>query len=537
MISKVVIVGGGSSGWLAATAFKRYYPEKNVILIESKTVPRIGVGESTTATFRSFVKDMLKIDESEFMVGSEAIYKQAVKFQDFYYLGDGGFYYPFGEAYTEGLTALGLDAWDVVKSFNKDLPVTDFTASVSPIHALYMKNKISDNLNGEFDNYDPNMHRGYHLNAPKLADYLKDRCISLGVTYIQADVLDADMVDEKIASVVLDDGSRVEGDLFVDCTGFRSALINKKMNSKFIDLSYKLPNNRVWATPIQYKNIYSEMTPYTNSTALKNGWAWYTPIWSRIGNGYAYSDKYTNPEDALTEFKSYLLSTKTPLRLSKEEVDDLPFFEVKMRAGFYEEGMIKNVVSVGLSSGFLEPLEGTGLYFIQESITQLMRILNRRDLNQFAIDHYNAYMKNLYLVWADGISLFYASSVRDDSEYWKEIKNKKFDAESVMSNHMYSYHGIQSFIKRALVDTPDLRTFFDLYANVSRGMEMVTRADHAIIDRWQLWDGLNYEELAAHFKSIFDERKAKWELNSRLAPHIYDYLNNRFYFNKDTRAK
>ena len=526
---KAVIVGGGSSGWLTASAFKRYYPDTEVVVVESKNIPRIGVGESTTATFRHFINGQLKIDESEFMVGSEAIYKMAVKFEDFYYLGDKGFYYPFGEANLDGVGPLGLDAWDVVKHYNKDLPRTDFTASMSSIHALYTQNKISDNLNGEFDNYEPDLQRGYHLNAPKLADFLKDRCIKQGVVYIQADVVDADMLDGSVASVILDDGLRVTGDLFVDCTGFKSLLISKKMGSKFIDMSYKLPNNRAWATPISYKDVYSEMTPYTNSTALKNGWCWYTPIWSRIGNGYSYSDKYTDPESALQEFKDYLGSGKTPLKLSKQEIEDLPFFEVKMRAGFYEEGMIKNVVSIGLSSGFLEPLEGTGLYFIQEAITTLMRVLGRKDINQFAIDSYNVYMKNLYMVWADAISLFYASSVRDDSQYWKDIKNKRFELDILSAPYMYAHHGFQSFIKRALVDTPELRTFFDVFAAVSRGTDLLTRADATVIDRWETWDKISFEDQARQFKELFDFRKNKWETNAKDAPHIYDYLSSKFY--------
>lgn len=525
---KVIVVGGGTSGWLTIGAFLRYYPQFDITLVESKSVPIIGVGESTTATFKHFINSHLKIDDQEFMVGTDAIYKMSVKFEDFYYVGDGGMHYPFGTAVLNGLGPLGLEAWDVVKSHNQELRSSDFNECMTPAYSLFTKNKYSENLNNEFDGYTPRIETAYHLNAPQLAVYLKNKYKDR-IKYIQANVKDADMFEGSVASLILDDGSRLAGDLFVDCSGFRSILLSKKMNAKMVDLSHKLPNNKAWAVPINYSDVYSQMTPYTHSYALKNGWAWYTPVWSRIGNGYAYSDKYIDAENALQEFKDYLVNGKSPHCLSKKEVEDLPFFQLNMNAGYLEEPMIKNVVAVGLAGGFLEPLEGTGLYFVTESIINLMRILERRGLNQLVIDSYNSYMANLYKVWVDSTSFFYACTTRDDSDYWKEIKNKKFEPDITSNKFMYAHHGYQSFIKRAFVDSPELRGTYDLYASVSRGMDYITHASPVVMDRWEAWDNIDFSEHSKHFKAVFDERKNRWRKSAESAPHIYDYLLEKFH--------
>ncbi len=523
-LNKIVIVGGGSSGWMSAAALIKYFPNLNITLVESKNIPTIGVGESTTATMKHFINGHLGIKDEDFLSGVDGIYKMAVKFTDFRYEGDGGFYYPFGKPELGGLDPFGLEAWDIVKTFNPEIPQEDFIKSLFSTYELFNNNKINDNESKQFGNYNPKIERGYHLNANKLGTWLKDNyCLPKGVNHVFADIIDVVSDDDGIQSLKLSDGNSIDGDFFIDCSGFKSILLSKIMKPTFVDLSHALPNNRAWATPILYKNKEKEMIPYTSSTALKNGWAWYTPIWSRIGNGYAYCDKFVTPEEALSEFKEYLLSDKVPIKLTKEEVDLLPFFELKMNAGYYKESMVKNVAAIGLSGGFLEPLEGTGLYFVTEALLSLVRVLKRN--NQFSRDAFNKYMERLYDEWCAGLSIFYAQTDREDSLYWKTIKNKTFFPEK--NNFVFN-----KYMERGISDCVYDRNYFDLWSAVIHGTDFFNR-DSSIIDRWQFWDsGSNYKEISEYYKNLFNERKEKWKTLANFSPNNYEYLKNKFYKNE-----
>lgn len=513
-MNHIVIVGGGSAGWLAAAGLVRYFPNKKITVVESKNIPIIGVGESTAAPLKHFINQHLKISDKEFMSSTDAIYKMSVKFTDFYHIDDGGFHYPFQLPYIKDMEMLGSESWDLVKAVNKSIPKDDYIKSMISSYSLFSENKINENRNGEFDNYLFDVDMGYHLDATKLGTALKDHyCLPRGVNHVIADVLDAHLNDTGVEYLELAGGEKLYGDLFVDCTGYRSMLLGGKMKAEFVDVSDQLPNNRAWATPIKYKDVYKEMQPYTSCTALKNGWAWYTPIASRIGNGYAYSDKHTTPEEALLEFKEYLASDNVPVKLSKEEIDKLPFFEIKMKPGYYKQAMIKNVVAVGLSGGFLEPLEGTGLLFISSTILQLVKILQRKGINQFVVEAFNNYMNDRYETWLETLSVFYAQSIRDDSEYWREIKNKQWNFDRNSWKRMMLDHGGQAN---------------DAYSYIARGCDFAMDIDEDTLDRWQMWDShINYRQLADQYLNIMNHRKAKWKYHADNSPHIYDYLKQK----------
>ena len=510
----IVIVGGGSAGWLAAAGLIRYFPNKKITLVESKNIPIIGVGESTAAPFKHFINHHLMINDVEFMSEVDAIYKMSVRFKDFYHLGDTGFHYPFQLPNTKAVEEFGAGAWDLVKHYNKSLPPDDYIKSMISSYWLFSENKINENFNGEFDNYHFNLEMGYHLDATKLGTALKDHyCLPRGVNHVIADVADAQLNEQGVEYLELANGEKLYGDLFVDCTGYRSMLLGGKMKAEFVDVTDKLPNNRAWATPIKYKDVYKEMQPYTSCTALKNGWAWYTPISSRIGNGYAYSDKHTTPEAALQEFKEYLASDNVPVKLSKEEIDNLPFFEIKMKPGYYKQAMVKNVVAVGLSGGFLEPLEGTGLLFISSTILQLVKILQRKGINQFVIEAFNKYMEDRYETWLETLSVFYAQSIRDDSEYWREIKNKQWNFDRNLWKRMMLDHGGHAE---------------DAYSYISRGCEFTMDVDDTSLDRWKYWDpNVDFEQLAIKYSIEFEKRKRRWQQAADQSPHIYDYMKQK----------
>lgn len=523
-IKKIVILGGGSAGWLSAANFLRYFPSKSVTLVESATVPTIGVGESTTAMMKYFINGNLKIKDQDFLPGVDGFYKMSVKFEDFYKLNDGGFHYPLASPFVDGIGELGIQAWDLVKYFFKILDRNDFVESYYPSYHLLKDHKFNKNLHNQFDNFDPDLHLGYHFDANKLGAWLRDHyCLEKGLHHIIGDFAYAETNDNGIRCLKLTDGREVSGDLFVDCSGFRSLLLSGIMKPSYTDVSYKLPNNRAWATPIKYKDRYAEMLPYTNCTALKNGWAWYTPIASRIGNGYSYSDKYIDADDALNEFKNYLKCGKLPVKLSKNEIENLPYFQLTMKAGYYNENMIKNVVGIGLSAGFLEPLEGTGLLFVTDALLSLNKILYRESLNQFSIDTFNLYMKEFYETWIDTLCSFYFQTIRDDSEYWKEIKNKQFDKNILDNNNSVDYYSIKKYAQRLII--PWSNSFHDAFGCVSRGCELNFNINESTFDSIRLLNkNHDYEKIALDLKYIFDARKNQWKQSAAHSQHILDYL-------------
>jgi flavin-dependent dehydrogenase len=533
-IDSIVIVGGGSSGWLAASGLIRYFPEKKITVIESSNIPTIGVGESTTALLKEYINVHLGIEDKTFMPGVDAIYKMSVKFNDFYHLQDGGFHYPFVSTYTEGLEPFQEESWDIVKNFFPETTRQDFVKSLVSTSHLFENNKISTNESLKFDNYNPNYMLGYHLDANKLGIWLRDNyCIPRGVSHVIAEVkrvVTSEKGVEKLRTSVGD----ITADLYIDCTGFKGLLISALGESEYVDLSHKLPNNKAWAVPTQYSDVYKEMTPYTNCTALENGWAWYTPIWSRIGNGYAYCDRYVSEEEALTEFKNYLLSNKNIRKLTKKEVENLPFFKLNMRAGFYKESFVKNVCAIGLSSGFLEPLEGTGLYFITDSVLLLTKLIDRGRINQFNKDSFNMHMQTKWSDWSDVLSVFYAYSVREDTEYWKEISNKKFDERIIDPNfYSFSYGGLKEYAETSIYSHGFARnkTVGRNRANdfISVGYDMTMNIDGPSIEEMSYHLGLDFKQLANQYKKIFDKNIQKWSSAAEKEPHIYDFLKMYLY--------
>ena len=180
-----------------------------------------------------------------------------------------------------------------------------------------------------------------------------------------------------------------------------------------------LPNNSAWATSVAYKDKKNELKPYTNCTALKNGWVWNIPSWDKIGTGYVYSDKYISDENALKEFKKYLDSKNTDYSKSK-------FNNIKMRVGIHERIFVKNVCAIGLSAGFIEPLESNGLLSVHEFLKHLVKILKRGVVSQWDKDNFNFTCKTFFDEFAEFVSFHYCLSSRTDSKYWKDIKNRSY---------------------------------------------------------------------------------------------------------------
>jgi len=524
---KIVVVGGGSSGWLVASGLVRYCPNYDITVVESPTIPTIGVGESTTAYVKHFIKDCLKIDESHFLKETSGIYKMSVLFKNFSKNNTEGYHYPFGLPNTQELDNSFVVAWDIVKNYNKDIKPEDFIKYMYPAHSLFSKNKINENLNNEFDGFNFDSDLGYHFDANKVGKYLQTYyCAPKGVKHISDNVKDVIFLDEEVEYLLLDSGEKIYADLFIDCTGFKSLLLGQKMKPKFIDVSDKLLNNRAWATPTKYDDIYSQMQPYTTATALGSGWAWYTPIASRVGNGYAYSENFIDPQDALEEFKKYLLKSKNH-NLTKNQIDELPFFEIKMKTGFYETAMVKNVVGIGMSSGFLEPLEGTGLHFIIESIYSLIKIIENGKPNQFLIDSFNLRVNELYRSWVDTLSFIYLSSKKDDTDYWKHISKLSFvNLDFTSKNH---FHDTNDFAYRLHYWT---RHHYenDLFNNVVRGSGLINNFNQMDADMFsmnQRKNGTTSEELYKKYYDIMVKNLQKWEDNSTNSLHIYDFLKSK----------
>ena len=260
----------------------------------------------------------------------------------------------------------------------------------------------------------------FNFDATAFGQYLKKTiCLPKGVKLINSTVEKVNTNDDGVESLILADKQKLTADLYIDCTGFKSLLLEEALGVKFNSIENLIPNNKAWATHIPYTDKNTQLQPFTNCTALNNGWAWNIPLWSRIGAGYAYSDKHISDDEALEEFKNYIRTN-----YEKIPVDDLEFKPITMRNGIHEKTWEKNVVAIGLSSGFIEPLESTGLMTTYEWLLSLIYTLRKGFVNQWDRDSFNYALKNIYYGHANFVAMHYALSPRNDTPYWQDVTER-----------------------------------------------------------------------------------------------------------------
>ncbi len=411
---KIIVAGGGSAGWMTAATLIKAFPHKEIVVIESPNIKGIGVGESTLGQINNWL-DFLEIKDEDFMPFTKASYKLSIRFEDFYKKGDGGFHYPFGRVFENGLIGY-KEFWVAKKKMFPKTPVSDYANSISPQMALVNNNVLFKNEDREFPLFDFKYSVAYHFNASKFAEWLKEfYCKPRGVKHILEDIISIETNEEGIKTL----NKKYSADLFIDCTGFKSLLLEKTLKEPFCDYSYLLPNNKAWATSVPYKDKEKELKPYTNCTAIENGWVWNIPTWDKIGTGYVYSDKHISDEKALSEFKKHL-------NKKGSNYTNSIFNNIKMKVGIHERLFVKNVCAIGLAAGFIEPLESNGLLSVHEFLFRLILILSRGKTTQWDRDNFNVSCKAFFDDFTEFVALHYALSQRTDTPYWQDISKKSF---------------------------------------------------------------------------------------------------------------
>ena len=416
-INKVVIVGGGSSGWMTAAALCKNFPDMEITLIESKDVKTIGVGESTLQQINSFF-DILGLEDEDWMSKCDATYKVSIAFTDFRERGS-KFQYPFGVSGGKHMP-LGHDCWPIIRSLNPEQnPLEKFAEFYNPNTYLANYNKLTANEDQSVINFKFKHDTAYHFDATKFGIYLRDTiCKPNGLNHILEEVVDVIQKENgDIEYITTESGSKFEADLFVDCTGFKSLLLEQKMGSEFISFSDTPLNDRALATKLDYDDPEVEMENVTNCTAIENGWVWNIPLWNRIGSGYVYSSKFVDKNQAEIEFRNHLKSK------GKKIPDSAEILDIHIKHGRHEKAWVGNVIAVGLSYGFIEPLESTGLLTTHENIYRLVRILQRRDGRVTGVDKtlLNNHLSQVLDSSKSFIGIHYALSLRDDTEYWRHV--------------------------------------------------------------------------------------------------------------------
>jgi len=417
-IKRILIVGGGSSGWMTAASLCKNIPDIDITVIHSPNIPTIGVGESTILHINRFLNNLELVDE-DWMQACNATYKTSIDFTNF--CGDGKrVSYPFGEA--SYLNKYEPFDWFLKQSIlgadNEEY--VDFAMGSSELIKQNKLTKDDPNIIG----WDFNNHTAYHMDAELFGRYLKAQyCIPQGVKCVLDDVVEIKQnEDGSIQSITTNEHGDLSADLFVDCTGFKSLLLDKTLKEPFNSFKDKLINDKAVATRLKYKDIDVEMEHRTNATTMNSGWVWNIPLWNRIGTGYVYSSQFLTEQEAEKEFGDFLINDRDITR-SQDEVEQCEMMHVNIRPGIHSRSWVKNVCAIGLSNGFIEPLESTGLMLTNVAIFELVKTLQSRSgrVNRYDKDIFNSAVRRGMSNFSGFIAGHYALAERDDTPYWKYV--------------------------------------------------------------------------------------------------------------------
>lgn len=403
-IEKIVIVGGGTAGWMAAAAFAKFLAPKNISihLVESPNISTVGVGEATLPGIRDF-NLALGIDELDFIRKTQATFKLGIEFSDWNLPGE-SFFHPFSRY---GQPLHGTDfysLWLHLKKQGKVANLSHFCLS-SMLAKYHRFAQPKENPQTPLAEY----HYAYQFDASLYADYLRDFSVmKLGVNLYKETVVSVTQCDDgSIERLCFESGGSLEGDLFIDCTGMRGLLIEQTLKTGFDDWSHWLPVNS--AVTIQTESAL-EPLPFTKAIALDSGWQWRIPLQHRTGNGYVYCDKFTSDQRAAETLLD---------NLSGEPISDPRV--IKFTTGRRKKFWNKNCLCLGLSSGFLEPLESTSISLIQTGIDKILRYFPDAGINQTDIDTVNDLAEAEMESIRDFILLHYVLSERRDSNFWRHM--------------------------------------------------------------------------------------------------------------------
>ena len=404
-IEKIAIIGGGTAGWMAASALSQLLGRTgiDITLIEAPDIPTVGVGEATIPQINLF-NQLLGIDENDFIRKTSATFKLGIEFVDWGNKGE-SYIHPFG---TYGVDMEGIH-----------------------FHHFYMKSKALGNSNSIGDYclqvYGAKANKftrpqnvpnsplskiayAFQFDATLYAKYLRELSIKNGVKRIEAKVIGVSQNedDEFIETLTLDTGKKIDADFFIDCSGFKGLLIEDTLNAGYEDWSHWLPVNRAVAVACEQTQ---DPIPYTRATAREAGWQWRIPLQHRLGNGYVYCDKYITPEKAEKKLLDSLEGS--PLAAPKH---------LKFTTGHRKKFWDKNCLALGLSAGFMEPLESTSIHLVQSGLARLMALFPDKGFNPSDVEYYNRRTLDEYVRVRDFLITHYKVTRRNDTPFWNYVR-------------------------------------------------------------------------------------------------------------------
>ena len=405
-LDTIVIVGGGTAGWMAAASLSKILKNKYTIrLIESDEISTVGVGESTIPMINRF-NDVLGINEDVFMRETRATFKLGIEFVDWGHIGE-RYMHGFGNIGQDLLTVDFYQYWLKMYQAGKAPDLEHY--SINRMAARQNKFMRADRSHGNSPLGD--IVHAFHLDAGLYARYLRKYSEGHGVTRIEGKVVDTLVraSDGHVDAVRMENGELVGGELFIDCSGFRGLLIEQALHTGHDDWSEWLPCDRAWAVPCASSGA---LLPYTRATARPAGWQWRIGLQHRTGNGHVYSSGFTSDEQAGRVLLDGLDGT------ALDEPRQLRFVTGRRRKSW-----VKNVVAIGLSAGFVEPLESTSINLIETAVGKLLELFPDRDCRPELADEFNRFMGIRYESVRDFIVLHYKLTKRDDSEFWRYCAN------------------------------------------------------------------------------------------------------------------
>lgn len=469
-VRRIVIAGGGTAGWMAAAAMavKLGLPPGAITLIESTEIGIVGVGEATVPHIRLF-NATLGIDERDFMAATQATFKLGIEFCDWARKGD-SYIHPFGDFGRPVGRHPFHQIW--LRLHAAGMAPDIFDCSLPVVAARRGRFQLPDEQGGGVLS---TFGYAYHFDATLYAPYLRAIAEARGVRRLDARIgqVDQDPETGNITALHLSTGERVEGDLFMDCTGFRGLLIEQALKTGYEDWSHWLPCNRAVAAPCA---SVGPAAPCTRATAREAGWQWRIPLQHRVGNGYVYSSQFIDDDSAEETLRTNLDGAllAEPRRL-------------QFVTGRRRKCWNRNVVAIGLAGGFLEPLESTSIYLIQQAITALIDNFPADGIDPVDVDEVNRTIDLEFERVRDFLILHYHATERDDSELWRHVRTMAVPDSLAHKMALYIERGAVVAYKDGMFLEPSWHAVY-------LGQRVTPRAHDPLIDRLDIGQMVSFAE-------------------------------------------